>query len=393
MGPLNHDAPPTSPEGPVGISEGDRARTYSAALGLLFDATCVISPELIVLECDEGFARLLDRPGEDVTRQPLPTLHLTGSVEGQPVTLRHVARTGSWRGHATLTREDGSALPVDTLLIKSTAEEPRIHLFLRDLRGPLSVQVGEVDHQHALAQVSRLSALGEMTSGIAHEMNQPLAAIVNYANGCISLIKQGRAEDPAITGALSSIAEQSSRAAEIIRRMRAFARRSGGQRGVFRLTELIREALEVSASQRRRVGVELQCDLDELHDEIVADGIQIEQVLLHLLRNAMDSLATVPGDTPRIILVRTRHTPGDGEGPGAIETTITDSGPPIPSDEEMRLFAPFATSRENGLGLGLVISRSIIEANGGKLTYLGCSDAPPGGPAFCFTLPLRAAQI
>lgn len=375
------------------INADDRALTYGAALGLLFDATCVIDPSLTVLDCDKGFLGLLGLSQEHVVGHPIPALNLTGSVDGEPVTLRHVARLGSWRGHTTLARQDGSELSMDTLLIKSSGDLPRLHLFFRDVRGPLSVQVGEVDHQHALAQVGRLSALAEMTSGIAHEMNQPLAAIVNYANGCVSLINQDRAEDQVLVRALTAIADQSRRAAEIIRRMRAFARRSDGQRESFHLSELLKDALGVSEPHRRRVGIEVQCEFAAPNDEIVADGIQIEQVMLHLIRNASDSLAAIDGDQPRIIRVTTRELTGTGNEVSMIETTVTDSGPPIPEDREVRLFAPFETTRENGLGLGLVISRSIIEAHGGKLHYLGCSESPPGGPSFCFTLPLRAAPI
>lgn len=375
------------------VNAEDRARTYGAALGLLFDATCVIDPSLTVIDCDEGFLRLLERSTDQVVGQPIPELNLTGSVEGEPITLRHVARLGSWRGHTTLARKDGPELSMDTLLIKSSGELPRLHLFFRDVRGPLSAQVGEVDHQHALAQVGRLSALAEMTSGIAHEMNQPLAAIVNYANGCVSLINQDRAEDEVLVRALTAIADQSRRAAEIIRRMRAFARRSDGQRESFHLTELLKDALGTSEPHRRRVGIEVQCEFDAVKDEIVADGIQIEQVMLHLIRNASDSLASIRGDQPRIIRVTTRELEGQGFESRMIETTVTDSGPPMPEDQEVLLFAPFATTRENGLGLGLVISRSIVEAHGGRLSYLGTSGSPPGGPSFCFTLPLRAAQI
>ncbi len=375
------------------ISADDRAETYGAALGILFDATCVIDPSLTVLDCDDGFLKLLELSEEQVVGQPIPDLNLTGSVDGEPITLRHVARLGSWRGHTTLARKEHPELSMDTLLIKSSGELPRLHLFFRDLRGPLSVQVGEVDHQHALAQVGRLSALAEMTSGIAHEMNQPLAAIVNYANGCVSLVKQGRAEDEVLIRALTAIADQSQRAAEIIRRMRAFARRSDGQREPFHLTELLKDALSLSEPHRRRVGIEVQCEFLATNDEIVADGIQIEQVMLHLIRNASDSLAALPGDRPRIIRVSTRELVGTGIESSMIETTVTDSGAPMPQEQEVRLFAPFETTRENGLGLGLVISRSIVEAHGGRLNYLGTSESPPGGPSFCFTLPLKAAPI
>ncbi len=393
MGGLKQSGDGAIDQAPAGISPDDRAATYGAALGQLFDATCVIDPGLNVLDCDRGFLKLLDRPEGEVLGQPLPTLNLTGSLDGEPVTLRHVARLGSWRGHASLSREDGSTLSVDTLLIKGSSELPRLHLFLRDLSGPLSVQVGEVDHQHALAQVGRLSALEEMTSGIAHEMNQPLAAIVNYANGCVSLIKQERAEPDVLIRALTAIADQSRRAAEIIRRMRAFARRSGGQRELFCLTDLLKEALELSGSQRRRVGIEVQCEFNAASDEIVADGMQIEQVILHLIRNSSDSLATIPADTPRIIRITTQELPATDTEGRMIETTITDSGPPIPADQEERLFAPFATTRANGLGLGLLISRSVVEAHGGRLNYRGSLQTPPGGPSFCFTIPLRAAPI
>jgi len=393
MGALSDDAEPAPKAPGAGLTESERARTYGTALGLLFDATCVIDPELTVLECDAGFVELLERSEDLVVGATLPTLTLTGSLEGEPITLGRVAAMGSWRGHATLASQDGSELSLDALLVHDGADSPRIHLFLRDLRGPLSVQVGDVDHQDALTQMSRLSVLDEMASGIAHEMNQPLAAIVNYANGCLSLIKQERAEEPVLVRALTSIAEQSQRAAEIIRRMRAFARRSDGQRERFRLTDLLREAFEVSAAQRQRVGIELRCDFHEGHDDVVVDGIQVEQVVLHLVRNAVDSLSAQSSDAPKVIRVATRELPAEGSGQAYIESTVSDSGPPLDEEVKVRLFAPFQTTRRAGLGLGLVISRSIVEAHGGRLQYIGEGCGDPSGPAFSFTLPLRPAPI
>ena len=393
MGALNDEEPRAPKDAGERITEAARARAYGDALDMLFDATCVIDPELIVLECDAGFARLMGKDAGDLVGAPLPALELTGSLEGQPITLRHVAALGRWRGHATLSRPEGETLSLDTLLVHDSGAPRRMHLFLRDLSGPLSLQVGDVDHKHALTQVSRLSALGEMASGIAHEINQPLAAIVNYANGCVSLIQQERAEDEVLTKALRSIAEQSERAAQIIRKMRAFARRPDGQRGTFHLTDLLRDALQVSASQRRRVGIELRCDFQADPDAIVADGIQIEQVILHLVRNAVDSLSELPSEHPRIIDVTTEDSVDEATGHPMIATTVTDSGGPMAGDVEVRLFAPFHTTRRNGLGLGLVISRTIIESHSGRLTYLGNADAPLSGPSFRFTLPTRPAPI
>lgn len=384
----------------------EAADVYGSALRASFDASCIVDSDRHVLECDDGFAQLAGTERAEIEGRPFTVALASGRLRGEMLDLATIAESGTWRGRGEVKRGGGAApVPVEVLCVYSARGSGFVHCFLRDMRGPLSVQKGEVDHRQALAQVARLSTLGEMTSGIAHELNQPLAAIVNYANGCLRRLEQQETEDEVLVRALRSIVDQGRRAAEIIRRMRSFARRSDEKREPFSISDLLNEAIELTATQRRRAGIELIVDFGADPDDVVVDGIQIEQVALHLLRNAIDALERMPEDRPRILRVETRLATGAGAGEPIVEVSIVDSGPGVPESNAYRVFDPFYTTRPDGLGLGLTISRSIIESHGGRLRVVppeqpataggsgGSSAGSSGGTCFRFTLPLRTAPI
>lgn len=237
--------------------------------------------------------------------------------------------------------------------------------------------------QARMTQVSRLATLGEMAAGIAHELNQPLAAISNYAHAAQrfsqSLALDQIDTDGDIRSALEQIASQALRAGEIIRRLRGLVQNRATQKESSNLNTLLQEILGFVQSEMRLREITLRLELDPELPDAPLDRIQIQQVLLNLLRNAIEALENVPAPTRRVT-VSTHCQSASGH----IRFVISDSGPGVPDTLLPQIFDPFCTSKPTGTGLGLAISRTIAEAHQGKLSY---EPAPGGGAQFVLSLP------
>jgi PAS domain S-box-containing protein len=217
-------------------------------------------------------------------------------------------------------------------------------------------------HQIELAHVARLSTMGEMASGIAHELNQPLSAISNYTRGSIRMLQSGMDEPrDKLIEVMERVAAQAERAGEIIRQLRRFIRKEEPERKWVDLNRLIRELVAFLQPELRKAQVVPDLQLHEPLPLLWAHDIQLEQVLLNLTRNAIEAMQDVPLDQ-RHLMVRTSPLKG-----GDIELLVEDSGHGIPEALRERIFEPFITTKEQGMGLGLSISRGIIEAHDGRL--------------------------
>ncbi|MCH8851048.1 MAG: PAS domain-containing protein [Planctomycetes bacterium] len=230
-----------------------------------------------------------------------------------------------------------------------------------------------------LAHLSRLTTVGEMTAGLAHEINQPLAAIVNYAGGCIENIDAHSEESKALLDVLHKISTQAERASEIIRRLRMLVRKHPSTRLEIDLNTVIRETIDLIGFEIRSRQILVQLQLDESLPVIVADDIQIQQVLLNLIQNALEAMDETAKRRARLI-VRTAMLDG-----GFVEVQVCDTGTTLSDEARERLFDPFFTTKPTGIGLGLPISRTLIEAHGGRLS---AAPSPGGGTTFRFTLPV-----
>ena len=235
------------------------------------------------------------------------------------------------------------------------------------------------EHQLQLAHVTRLNSMGEMAAGIAHELNQPLTAIINYANGCARLIRRGPGAAEELEHAIGLIGNDAHRAAEIIRRLRDFLRHGDLRSETFPLSGCVGNALEMLGGRLRQLGVKVTRHEDLADDRVHADHIQVEQVIINLLLNAMDALADRPLNDRRIDI---RLTDAGAE----IRLSVADNGGGISEGEFEQVLHPFFTTKPGGMGMGLSISRSIVEAHGGALR-IGRPDE--GGTEVSFTLPTR----
>ena len=232
--------------------------------------------------------------------------------------------------------------------------------------------------QATLAHIGRLSLAGEMAAGLAHELNQPLAAIVTYSEACIRLLHSGGASTDKLIGTLEQVVAQGQRASEIIRRLRSFTRKTALQRLPVNVNALIREAVDFIGAEARQREVSLQLELTDGLPPVEVDPIQIQQVLVNLMRNSLEAMSTIE-PSQRTLTIRTTLAASD-----AITVAVCDTGPGLAAEVRNQLFHPFLTTKPQGMGLGLSISKSIIEAHGGQLW---ATSDPGHGALFHFTLP------
>jgi two-component system, LuxR family, sensor kinase FixL len=230
--------------------------------------------------------------------------------------------------------------------------------------------------------VARLATMGEMAAGISHELNQPLAAIANYAQACARLLGGPSPDMPEIAGALAHISGQALRAGEIIRRIRSLVRNEDVRREMHDINELIREVHALLASDARVHDGRLELDLGEALPRVTVDKVQIQQVMINLVHNAFEA----QGESPHVtgapafeVRISTRLSEL-----GDVEVSVSDIGPGLPLDFEQKVFEPFFTTKASGTGLGLAISRSIIKAHDARLGYRANQ---PRGACFYFVLP------
>lgn len=275
-------------------------------------------------------------------------------------------------------RRDGTTFPMHLSIGEmQSGGEPYFTGFVRDLTEHQQTQARLQELQSELVHVSRLSAMGEMASALAHELNQPLAAISNYMKGSRRLLAGSADPNTAkIESAMDRAAEQALRAGQIIRRLRDFVARGESEKRVESLSKLIEEAGALGLSGAREQNVQLHFSLDPEFDLVLADRVQIQQVLVNLFRNALEAMAQSPR---RELIVRNAGVPDD-----MVEIEVSDTGSGFHEDVKPNMFQTFFTTKDTGMGVGLSISRSIVEAHGGRMS---AESNAAGGATFRFTLP------
>lgn len=276
-------------------------------------------------------------------------------------------------------RKDGSTFPM-TLAVGETRTDDKVYFtgFIRDLTERQESEARLHEAQGELARLARLNELGEMASTLAHELNQPLSAVANYVQGCVRLLAQ--IPTPAaeqMRKALDETAKQSLRAGEIIRHLREFTTRGDTDKGPEDVKKLIEEAGALALVGSREQGIRTEFEFAPSADLVLADRVQIQQVLTNLMRNAMEAMRE---SDRRQLVVRTFP-----DGDHAIGVEVQDTGPGISDEIADRLFQPFTTTKAGGMGIGLSISRRIIQSHGSDLQYRRNEF---GGASFSFSLPI-----
>ncbi len=272
-------------------------------------------------------------------------------------------------------RKDGSTFPMELAVGEIRTGQGRFFTgFVRDLTEAQATQARLQDLQGELVHMARLTSMGEMASALAHEINQPLSAIANYLKGGRRLLEDPELDRALLSQALDKAGEQALRAGAIIRRLRDFVARGETEKAFESLKRLVEEAAALALIGARELGVDVRFHYDPDVDQVLVDRVQVQQVLVNLIRNAVDAME----DTSRRDLVISV-----GRLDDHALIAVADTGPGIAPAIADNLFSPFVTTKRTGMGVGLSISRTIIEAHGG---HLWVEPTEGGGATFKFTL-------
>jgi len=276
-------------------------------------------------------------------------------------------------------RVDGHVFPIELSVGRScSAGAEQYTLVIRDITLRRKVEARARQHHAELAHVSRVSLAGEMAGALAHELSQPLTAIAAYARGCLRLLARQAPEPAMLYEGVSEVVQQAERAGDVLGRLREFVRGGAWRQALVEVGPLIDAAVSLARTEAMQNEVEIETRVDHGLPLVLADHIQIEQVLLNLLRNAIDAIATA--DSRERLIVVEAHC----KGGHTVQISVADSGPGVAAEMANRLFEPFITTKPEGMGMGLSISRSIIESHGGRLRMF---QRAASGATFVFDLP------
>lgn len=346
------------------------------------DAIVVIDPKGSMLSFSASAERMFGYSEEEVLGENVSILMPSPDRERHDGYLLRYMTTGERRiigiGRVLTARHrDGATFPIELSVGEARIGNERVFTgFIRDLTERQQAELRIHDLQSELAHVSRVSAMGTLATSLAHELNQPLTAIANYVETASDLLDQPDAGVIAtVREALAECATQSVRAGQIVRRLRDFISRGETDRGIESLQRLITEASALALVGAGEHPLEVDVRLDSAADRVLVDRIQIQQVVLNLMRNAIEAMVDSP--------IRRLQITSEQEKGGFVRITVADSGPGLAEDVADRLFEPFRSTKATGMGLGLSISATIIAAHGGRIW---AEPSKLGGTAFHFTI-------
>lgn len=372
------------------VAEDLRAREahLQSILETMPDAMVVIDSEGIIQSFSAAAERLFGYSATEVIGQNVKILMPSPYREDHDGYLRRYLATGERRiigiGRVVVgERKDGSTFPMELAVGEMKSSNRRFFTgFVRDLTQRQKTEARLQELQAELVQISRLTAMGEMASTLAHELNQPLSAITNYLKGSSRMLEELRNEDAdAVRDAIGKAADQALRAGQIIRRLREFVSQGESEKRVENIGKVAEEASALALVGARETGVRTRVNLGNFVDMVLVDRIQIQQVLVNLIRNALEAMQA--SDRRELTLTTKKSKPD------TIEISVADTGMGISPEIAEHLFQPFFTTKPHGMGVGLSISRSIIEDHGGRIWI---EPNPGGGTIFKITLPAIEAE-
>jgi two-component system sensor kinase FixL len=351
----------TVPDAMVVIDETGHILSFSAAAEKMFGYA---EAEVV----GENVAMLMPSPDRERHDGYLANYRTTGVRKiigiGRVTTARH---------------RDGFTFPIELSVGEAWPGKKRIFTgFIHDITHRQQTELRLQDLQSELAHVGRVTEIASLASALAHELNQPLTAIANYCEAARDLLPAAGDDETLATvrEALDEAAQETIRAGQIVQRLREFVRHGDSDKRIESLARLVTEANALALVGSREHGIEVQVQLDHAADEVFVDRIQVQQVLTNLIRNAIDAMMESP---VRSLVIRSEPGPDD-----FVTVSVEDTGAGISPTVVDQLFQPFVTSKQTGMGIGLSICRTIIEAQGGRIWF---ESRPNGGTAFHFTLP------
>jgi PAS domain S-box-containing protein len=354
------------------------------------DAVVSMDDSGVILLANPATKRIFGYDAVEIVGKPMTMLmpemmrklHENGFKRYLATGKRHL----NWQGiELTAQRKDGQAFPVEVSFGEMTSDGHKIFTgFIRDIsekkKAEEALQESERSLQMAqaeLARVSRLTTMGELAASIAHEVNQPLTAVINNGSACLRLLANRNLEPEVLRRALEGIVADGTRASTVLARIRAFIKKEPAERNEFDINEVIQEVLALAGRELYENQVLLERQLTTDLPLVLADRVQLQQVLLNLIMNGIEAMTAVT-NRPRLLWVQARI-----DASGEVLVAVSDSGTGFDLDVD-RVFTPFFTTKADGLGMGLSISRSLVESHGGRLWATPNS---PHGAVFSFTLP------
>lgn len=347
------------------------------------DAMVVIDEKGVILSFSAAAERMFGYSEDEVVGRNVSMLMPSPDRERHDSYLERYLETGERRiigiGRiTTAVHRDGFTFPIELSVGEAHDEERIFTGFIRDLTESQRARRRLQELQSDLAHVGRVSEMGTLASSLAHELNQPLTAVANYCEGARELLAGEVDEDAldTIREALDDAAQQAIRAGQIVRRLRDFMSHGESERSAENLSKLISEANALALVGSREHGIDVRVAHDAQATQVFVDRIQIQQVLVNLIRNAVDAMLD---SDRRCLTIRT----ADAEV-AMVRVSVEDTGGGMNETIAPQLFQPFVTSKQSGMGIGLSICRTIVEAHGGRIWY---EPAAVGGTIFHFTLP------
>jgi len=383
--PLSDNGNRMRPADPSPSSPGDGAEEHlRSILATIPDAMVVIDESGLILSFSAAAERMFGYSQDEVIGKNVSMLMPSPDRERHDTYLGNYRRSGVRKiigiGRVTTaSHRDGFTFPIELAVGEAWLGERRLYTgFIRDLTERQRTELRLQDLQGELAHVGRVSEMGTLASSLAHELNQPLTAVATYCEAARYLLHgEPDAETvEMVREALDDAAKQSIRAGQIVRRLRDFISRGETERQVESLPRLISEASALALVGSREHGIDVRVRIDPDADTVFVDRIQIQQVLVNLIRNAIDALVDCP--------VRNLSIAAQSESAEMVRVSIEDTGSGISEPIAAQLFQPFVTSKAGGMGIGLSICRTIVEAHGGRIWFEAGSF---GGTQFHFTIP------
>lgn len=358
---------------------------FAALMGAAVDAVVVIETDGRIAAFNPAAERMFGFTADEIIGRPVDVLmpepyrsEHAGYIDRYLETGEaHIINIGR---EIRAIRKGGEEFPVWLSVGESVSGSGRHFVgIIRDLSEQRRIELERRALEVKLADVSRLSLLGAMAAGIAHEINQPLTAIINYSQAVRNLLERDTLDRETLRTACLGIADQVQRADEVIRNLRQFVRAREFERDRLDVREFIDGAIVLIHADTAHVGIQVETTFADDLPEIFGNAVQLQQVLLNLTRNAVDAMPESGGGC-RKIRIEARNA-----GPDSVELCVMDRGPGVSPNLEDAIFHPFFTTRPDGLGVGLAVSRSIVEAHDGELRY---EERPGGGSTFIVKLPI-----
>ena len=356
---------------------------FQSILDSVPDAMVVTDESGTILAFSRAAEQLFGYRGEEVIGHAVNRLMAGRDKSNHDNYINNYMRTGHrqiiGKGRVVIAaKADGSLFPIDLKIGEARIGDHFLFTaFIRDLTEQQRAELRMQEMQSELVHFSRLSAVGTMASALAHELNQPLTAVANYLEASRDLLDSPAPETREILReALSEAATQAVRAGEIVRKLRSYVSRGEVDARPVHLDQVVADAIALSRTSRERADIPVTVQQAESISRVMADPIQIQQVIINLIRNAMDAMSDL--EDAHIAI---RAMPDDD--PGFVSIEVCDNGPGLSPEMKETIFKPFATTKAHGMGLGLSICQTIVEAHGGTIRAVS---SPQGGTCFRFTL-------